>query len=200
MLMELHSGQISASSAGLGRGSTFRVELPLLRAERAIEITPLTNGGAPTENAVAAKAPLRMLLVEDHDPTRFALERLLVRRGHQVLAVGGIADARAAVKKQRFDLLVSDIGLPDGSGHDLMRELRDNFAMPGIALTGYGTEADIVLAKEAGFLAHLTKPVRVPLLDEALGLVTAAIDARKTGVDLRGSAASAVPALLQHFQ
>lgn len=178
MLMELHGGKVSASSAGPGCGSTFTIELPLLRAERAVEITPLTNGSVRSDSigASAANAGLRILLVEDHAPTRFALERLLVRRGHQVISVACLVDAQAVAKRQHFDLLLSDIGLPDGSGHDLMRELRATAAMPGIALTGYGTEEDIALAKGAGFLAHLTKPVRVPMLDQALALAVSAIE------------------------
>ena len=178
-LMELHDGKISATSAGIGQGSTFTIAVPMLRTE---QTTGLRNpgqvwpGGRRTNGAVRE---LGILLVEDHGPTRIALERLLVRRGHRVASAGSLAEARALARLKRFDLLVSDIGLPDGNGYELMGELRVSSDIVGLALTGYGTEADIALAKEAGFIRHLTKPIRAEHLDKELNLAVAAMSPRE---------------------
>jgi CheY-like chemotaxis protein len=110
----------------------------------------------------------RLLLVEDNDSTRTALQKLLAARNFDVSAASSIAGAWALVADSKFDVLVSDIGLPDGDGFLLMRELKDRFGMSGIALTGYGLEDDFKLSKEAGFSVHLTKPVEASVLDEAL--------------------------------
>jgi CheY-like chemotaxis protein len=109
-----------------------------------------------------------LLLVEDNDVTRGALQRLLVARNFDVCAASSIADAWAFVANSKFDVLVSDIGLPDGDGFILMRELKDRYGMPGIALTGFALEDDFKLSKEAGFSIHLTKPVQASVLEEAL--------------------------------
>jgi CheY-like chemotaxis protein len=79
-----------------------------------------------------------------------------------------LADARMLARANEFDLLVSDIGLPDGAGYQLMEELRQHCPIPGIALTGYGMEQDVSRSQAAGFAVHLTKPVRVEVLDAAL--------------------------------
>jgi PAS domain S-box-containing protein len=171
MLVELHAGNIRAESAGRDRGATFVVELPLLRAGEQKEAFALGRGGAsgaggakPSPSATRG----RVLLVEDHEPTRKALAHLLSRRRYEVVSAGSLAEARLRVDEYAFDLLVSDIGLPDGSGNDLMAELRQRFGLKGIALTGYGMEQDVARTQQAGFIAHLTKPVRVESLDAVL--------------------------------
>ncbi len=113
-------------------------------------------------------ANMRILLVEDHEPTRVALAQLLKRRKHQVTTAGTVAEALAAAESNTFDLVMSDIGLPDGNGNDLMRELRSRYKLRGIALTGYGMSEDIARTQAAGFMAHLTKPISVQSLDQAL--------------------------------
>ena len=115
-----------------------------------------------------APARARLLLVEDHEPTRNALKRLLTARNFAVSAADTVAAAWALVGQSKFDLLVSDIGLPDGDGYLLMRELQDRHGMRGIALTGFDMEDDIKLSREAGFAIHLIKPVQAGLLDKAL--------------------------------
>jgi DNA-binding response OmpR family regulator len=82
-----------------------------------------------------------------------------------------VAEARELARQNRFDLLISDIGLPDGNGNDLMNELRENYGLRGIALTGYGTEEDIARGQTAGFVTHLIKPVRIQSLEYALAMV-----------------------------
>jgi PAS domain S-box-containing protein len=166
-LTELHSGKITASSAGRDKGSAFSVELPLATAAESIRdpATPI-----PPENTASSAAPksIRILLVEDHEPTRTTLANLLVRRRYEVAAAATVAEARALAGTRNFDLLITDIGLPDGNGYDLMSELGKKSRLRGIALTGYGMEHDVARSENAGFDAHLTKPVRIQSLEAAL--------------------------------
>jgi PAS domain S-box-containing protein len=173
-LVELHSGDIQAASDGPGKGSTFTITLPLANSIG-------KNGGSSPEKSDDVETPgkiqksgLRILLVEDHEPTRNSLTQLLLLRRHKVMAAASLGEARAAAKKEKFDLLISDIGLPDGTGFDLMKELRDNYGLKGIALTGFGTEQDISRSRESGFVTHLTKPIRMSSLEDALVAATAA--------------------------
>ncbi len=167
-LVEMHGGGIQAHSAGKGRGATFTVRLPLLPSEAAAPPTP----EAPP--APAAIRPLRILLVEDHGDTARIMCRLLSMEGHTVQAAADVAGALALAEKQAFDLLLSDLGLPDGSGLDLMRTLRGKgLKMCGVALSGYGQEQDVEQSRKAGFSAHLTKPVSLPKLKEIIARVAA---------------------------
>jgi CheY-like chemotaxis protein/anti-sigma regulatory factor (Ser/Thr protein kinase) len=171
MLVELHSGVIQAASAGRDQGATFTIELPCLPVEE-MKDRPAPPEQPATNNPQAAmkkQSGRRILLVEDHEPTRTALARLLARRDYKVMTASSVAEARALVRREKFDLVVSDIGLPDGNGYALMSELRDEFGLKGIALTGYGTEQDVSRAQNSGFVAHLTKPVRIEALEKALG-------------------------------
>jgi CheY-like chemotaxis protein len=112
---------------------------------------------------------LHILLVEDHEPTRLALTQLLLQRQYQVSSAASFAQAHCLIEKNKdFELLISDIGLPDGNGYDLMSEFQNKFGAKGIALTGYGTEADIAHSQSSGFTAHLTKPVHIESLESAL--------------------------------
>ncbi|MEO7799949.1 MAG: ATP-binding protein [Opitutaceae bacterium] len=160
----LHGGSLRGESEGRGRGATFVIELPLtanLLPEQSRQNAIVSEGGP-------AAGTLRILLVEDHAPTRGALETLLRKRGHSVFPAGCVAEARSLASRQSVDLVISDIGLPDGSGHVLMSELRSQFGLNGVALTGYGMETDIREGQNAGFVTHLTKPVNILALDAAL--------------------------------
>ena len=119
---------------------------------------------------------LKILLVEDHKPTSQALLNLLSRRRHRVTLAGSLAEARAAVEREEFDLLISDIGLPDGDGCELMNELRARPHFVGVALTGYGAEEDVSRSHDAGFIAHLTNPVSISALDVALSAACRLLD------------------------
>ena len=109
-----------------------------------------------------------MLLVEDHADTAEAARELLADASCQVVAAGSLAAALEAAGIQTFDLVLSDLGLPDGSGLDLMRDLRDRYGLRGIALTGYGMEDDIRRSREAGFVDHLVKPITYDRLVRAI--------------------------------
>jgi CheY-like chemotaxis protein len=131
----------------------------------------------PGRTRSATKTPTQrfhILLVEDHEPTRLALTQLLRHRRYQVTPAASCAKARSLMKKNKdFCLLISDIGLPDGSGCDLMNEFQGKFGAKGIALTGHGTEQDIAQSQESGFTTHLTKPVRIESLEIALTVALA---------------------------
>ena len=108
---------------------------------------------------VAPGTSAEILLVEDHEDTARALRRMLENAGYQVGYASTLASARDLAAKRHFQLVISDLGLPDGSGLDLMGELRDSGQLRGIALSGFGSESDVAAAKAAGFAAHFTKPV-----------------------------------------
>jgi PAS domain S-box-containing protein len=165
-IAELHAGSISVRSLGRGRGATFTVELPLDQSGGAVPqakrvVSRLTGQIAPSVRQ-------RVLLVEDHDSSRHALARLLTHRKIEVIEASSAGEALNKAKEQRFDLVISDIGLPDRSGYDLMAALQTAYGSRGIALSGYGSQEDISRSEKAGFMAHLTKPVQAQALDEAL--------------------------------
>lgn len=168
MLIQSHAGQIQADSPGPGLGSIFTIRLPLAAQP---DEWPTQRGMAairPSSSRPSQPESTRILLVEDHEATRAALQQLLSRRHYQVTAVGTGAEAIAVAKADSFDLLISDIGLPDCSGYDLMEALSKDAPVRGIALTGYGMERDISRSRDAGFLAHLTKPIRMESLEKAI--------------------------------
>jgi PAS domain S-box-containing protein len=161
-LAELHGGTLHAASDGVGRGATFSLGLNTAPAPA------VTADAKRTPDSTLPIPPLRILLAEDHEPTRAALERLLTRSGHCVQAAGTVGGALELAAEGSFDLLVSDLGLPDASGLDLMSELRSRYHLPGIALSGYGMEEDVKASAAAGFAAHLTKPIDWRRFEETL--------------------------------
>jgi len=160
-LAETHHGKITVASAGRDQGATFTAVLPvgLARGEK---------GDAPLPAVPASRRTMRVLLVEDHEDTNRSLTQLLRRRGYQVQAVHSMRSALEAAAKEEFDVLVSDIGLPDGSGIELMEKLQSAQPMAGIALTGFGMEEDLRRSREVGFNHHLVKPVDLNRLDALL--------------------------------
>jgi signal transduction histidine kinase/CheY-like chemotaxis protein len=160
-LVESHGGKISATSAGTGQGSTFSIELNV-----AAENLPATD--APAAHPAPRIGGLRLLLVEDHKDTATMMSRLLRSLDYQVDVAHTVEGALATAAKQEFDLVISDLGLPDASGLDLMRELRQKYHLRGIALSGYGMEDDVARSHEAGFVTHLTKPVDFAVLQQTI--------------------------------
>lgn len=126
---------------------------------------------------------VEILLVEDHEATRTALAHLLRRRRYVVSVAATSEEARALAREKQFDLLISDIGLPDGNGYDLMLELAVHHGLKGIALTGYGMERDIDRSTAAGFVAHLTKPIQVQSLEGAIQTVLTSVIKSERGRD-----------------
>lgn len=157
-IVEGHGGLLSARSDGTGRGSSFQIELRALPQ-------PSPDGGAVRARAdfvvpPPPTAPRKILLVEDEPATLRLMHRLLQRLGHNVTVADTLASALLALDGQEFDLVISDIGLPDGTGLELMRQVVARYGpTPAIALTGYGMEEDIQRSRQAGFTAHLTKPI-----------------------------------------
>jgi signal transduction histidine kinase len=166
-ITELHGGHISADSQGLNSGAAFRVELPIVA--RDVDSGP----AAPRYSSDrAGRAGVSILLVEDHIDTANAMKRLLAKRGYSVQAASSVAEALRTAAGNAFDVLISDIGLPDGTGLQLMRELSARRPVKGIALSGFGMEEDVERSREAGFVEHLTKPISVEQLQAALDRVT----------------------------
>ncbi len=151
-LLDLHGGTISVESEGKGQGATFRVGLDLLHAPAAAPKDEVSKG-------VIAPKSLRLVLVDDHADTRAVLARLLAKCGHEVVTADSADQALKILDGGRFDALISDIGLPDCSGYELMREAKRRQPLKGIALSGLGMEEDVLRSMEAGFDVHLIKPI-----------------------------------------
>jgi CheY-like chemotaxis protein len=130
------------------------------------------NGKDGAKIEEVEKGRVKILLVEDHGDTARALVRLLSSRGYQVQTAGTVASAIEAVERASFDLLLCDIGLPDGTGFQLMERVRKSCTTPALALSGFGMEEDIAKSKEAGFEAHLTKPVNFQKLEATIWQLT----------------------------
>jgi signal transduction histidine kinase len=160
-LAQAHGGTLTAQSEGSNRGSTFTLSMQALPRGEAVAVS---------SKAVAASSrlTLKILLVDDHHDTCAALEKLLARRGHLVAVTHDVRSAMQAAVRNKFDLLISDIALPDGTGMELMMQLRAIEDVPGIAISGFGHNGDIQRSLEAGFSEHLTKPVKLDKLEAAI--------------------------------
>jgi two-component system CheB/CheR fusion protein len=159
-LVEAHGGSIAARSEGKDRGATFAIELTTVSAPVALE--------SVARPAAPAQRSLRILLVEDHEDTRNALVRLLTRWGHFVKTAGTVAEGIEMAAAFSPELLLSDLGLPDGTGIELLGRLRAEREFPAIAMSGYGMESDLEQTTRAGFVAHLVKPVAAERLREVI--------------------------------
>jgi CheY-like chemotaxis protein len=163
-LMDMHGGTIAAASEGPGRGSVF--VLGMTSVPHGAELSAPPKAPAPAEKKLAG---LRVLLLEDHDDTRQVMARLLGSFGCEVVAAATVREAMALGDQGDFDLLVSDIGLPDGSGIDVMRRFRERrHDIKGIALSGFGQPDDLRRSREAGFETHLIKPVNLRALEDVM--------------------------------
>jgi signal transduction histidine kinase/CheY-like chemotaxis protein len=167
-MVRAHGGSIAVESPGLGQGTTFSVMLNTVPAPT--DAQPAA-APAPLPNEDKAKRSDRkghLLVVDDHHDTCVGMKLLLERRGYRITLAHTADQAIEKAQVEKFDLLISDIGLPDRSGYELMKELRAKSALRGIALSGFGMENDISKARAAGFSRHLTKPINFERLDEAI--------------------------------
>jgi len=160
-LAQAHGGALTVHSEGRDRGSTFILSMQTLSPVEAATVPPKARSEASQQS-------LKILLVDDHQDTCAALEKLLVRRGHLVAATHNVRSAMEAAVRNKFDLLISDIALPDGSGIDLMMQLRAISQIPGIAISGFGNNGDIERSLQAGFSEHLIKPIKLEKLEAAI--------------------------------
>jgi len=163
-LIDLHNGKIEAESRGRSFGATFKVTLDTLpQGTAAVSLNHRVGG--KTSN------PLHILLVEDHQDTRRTLSRLLTHFGHDVVTADNVERAMDIIGSNNIDVVLCDIGLPDGSGYEVAAQARANGGIKAIALTGFGTEKDVRRSKEAGFDFHLVKPVNFHELQTVLDQV-----------------------------
>ncbi|HVX86193.1 MAG TPA: response regulator [Phycisphaerae bacterium] len=169
-LVEQHKGSLAAVSNGRGRGAAFTVTLPATREQPIAPAFP-----APRLVPSPHQRTIRVLLVEDHADTARVMTKLLQGCDYDVTWAASVAEALTSAAAARFDVLVSDIGLPDGSGHDLVRELRSRYPILSIALSGFGMEHDVKRSKDAGFEEHLTKPLNFQSLIDTIERLTASL-------------------------
>lgn len=170
-LVTLHKGTITAWSAGPGTGATFTVTLPITTTAQ----VSTQARGTPEKEDLAVEPHRRLLLVEDHADTAMLLARVLGKNDDDVRVALSVKEALELARNEQFDLLISDIGLPDGTGLELMEQLRHDLGLhlKGIALSGYGMEEDMRRSREAGFEAHLVKPVNIEELKAVIGRLLA---------------------------
>jgi signal transduction histidine kinase len=160
-LAEAHGGTLVAESEGRDHGASFSLRIKTVPASE--------RPGRPCPNRMdATRTSLRILLVDDHPDTSAALERLLTRRGHKVAAAHDLRSAMEVAQRSEFDLLISDVGLPDGSGLELMIYLRATSGIRGIAISGFGMNGDVEKSIQAGFSDHLVKPLSLEKLETAI--------------------------------
>jgi signal transduction histidine kinase/ActR/RegA family two-component response regulator len=167
-LVEQHKGSIRAETAGADHGSTFVVELPALSAAEVAKV-PSTSLPANRDN----DRRLRLLIVEDHADSALVLGKLLRGSGHDVLVATTAAQALTMMGQHPIDIVLSDLGLPDTTGYELMKQIKEQYRTKGIAMSGYGMEDDIRRSEEAGFSDHLVKPMNLAQLEQSIRRVAA---------------------------
>jgi len=163
-MIEAHGGVLRARSPGVDQGAVFTVELGTVEAPALLP----ESSGVPA--LTAASLQHSILLVDDHEDTCTGMRMILERRGYHVHVAHDMKTALEAADDLPVELVISDLGLPDGTGFDLMRELRRRHgpAIRGVALSGFGMESDIERSMAAGFEVHLIKPVNIERLTEIL--------------------------------
>ncbi len=169
-LVELHGGTVRAESPGAGQGSTFTVLLPVAPVYHSVgqegRVHPAARDTLPTYECPDRLDGVRVLAVDDEPDTRELLKAGMGRCGAEVIAVGSAAEALEAIAAAVPDLLISDIGMPERDGYDLIRQVRELTAenggkVPAIALTAYARAEDRMQALRAGFQMHVPKPVEL---------------------------------------
>lgn len=163
-LVQAHGGSIEAHSQGHGQGATFTVKLETIEAPGAQDSRP----SCPRDDEFGSRT---VLLVEDHESTARVMAKLLASLKFRVHVARDVRSARTAAESDRIDLLISDLGLPDGTGYDVLRYLNRDRRVPAIAVSGYGMEEDVAQSVRAGFQEHLVKPIDFTRLQLAISRV-----------------------------
>ncbi len=166
-MVDAHGGKIRIDSPGKDKGSTATLTLKTVATPAGASNGSETGPAEATRKQVEAR-PRYILVVDDHHDTCTGMKMMLERRGYDITLAHTADQAVAKARARDFDLLISDIGLPDRSGYELMRELREIKNLRGIALSGFGMEHDINKARAAGFSEHLTKPINFERLEEVI--------------------------------
>lgn len=164
-VIQLHEGELEVFSEGPGKGSVFTIRLASVAAKE----NPPERIAPPVSSS--QEKIIRILLVEDDASTLDAATRLLRRRGYHIHPASSVAQALEICREHPIDLLVTDIGLPDGTGISLMKQI-GKYGFPGIAVSGYGMEHDMKATREAGFSAHLIKPINIGDLARQIEVIT----------------------------
>ena len=174
-IVERLDGRLAAASAGAGLGATLTLEMPALRTKSDQHLAVADPGSADhaASGAATSRRSVRALLVDDNQDTLKYLSKIMTVRGYVVHTADSVASALAVASEADFDVLISDIELPDGSGLELMWKLRAVRPVLGIALSGFGSPEDIEQSRSAGFALHLIKPVDFRRLEQAIQEVTA---------------------------
>ena len=152
-VVEMHGGQIRVVSEGANKGTVFTVDLSTIPVLAGANKKP-----EPTQPPQTGRTR-RILLVDDHADTLRTMAGILNKWGYAVETADCVRSALEVAERKPFDILVSDIGLPDGSGLEIMREVRNRYGIHGCALSGYGMDEDLRNSRDAGFDAHLIKPI-----------------------------------------
>lgn len=178
-LVEMHGGTIDASSAGIGRGSTFTVRMPHIQIKQ--HVSPLRIGGLRSEKTTDQSGTWKVLVVDDNKAAAEGIAALLTHRGHSVALVHTGEQVVSAVDAFKPNVILLDIGLPDIDGYEVARRLRAaHVSAPLIALSGYGQDEHKQKARDAGFDHHLTKPSGLADIEE----VFQKIKYQKVGVNV----------------
>ena len=162
-LTELMHGTIVAQSEGKNMGTTIKMTFPTSSREPSPILVP--------SKSESFEMPQRILLVEDNKSTALVMKRFLSNLGHDVKVAYCVKEAMDLAHENTFDLIVSDVGLPDGTGFDLMKTLHSIYGLRGICVSGYGMPEDILQSKKCGFDIHVTKPVELQTLKSAISHV-----------------------------
>ncbi|HEY0378508.1 MAG TPA: PAS domain-containing protein [Pyrinomonadaceae bacterium] len=186
-LVDLHGGTVHAESPGEGRGATFTVRLPAPHEKQA-RTESERRDPADRDTSASYGCPerldgLKVLVVDDEADTRELLRMAVGRCGAEVLTAGTASEALEAIETRRPDLLISDIGMPDQDGYDLIRRVRalpaeSGGGLPAIALTAYARAEDKTQALEAGYHMHVSKPVDMAELITAVASIVRRTDPR----------------------
>lgn len=150
--------------------------IPKERFRAHVRLTPRSGGHWVTHLAPMDQTARAILIVEDHKPTTAVLTRLVTARGFLVVTAASVAEARRAAAENNIGFVITDLGLPDGDGWQLMAELHEQSGVTGAAISGFGMSADLDRSREVGFIMHLVKPISAHQLESLLQMARRELD------------------------